>query len=292
VILTFSGAGLYVVSHYVATSIPYFNHIPNNQLGIVSGVNVDTFAPNQTAAYVPGDWDDYSILPSRTLPITLNTGWVKQLHQTARQLTGPQIILLLSDKRYLDVLLNWMVHVILVSPPTLKNVIVISLDTVTYQMLQQKQFHSIYVPRHYIIRPDLRSTKFSHLWISRLTITRLLNSWNYNVLVFDSDAVLLRNIQPLLSQFTKSDIISSSGSYPFDVHRKWGVPTLCMGVVLIRSSPKIGWYNFPIIMLYTVTIFRTVLADSGVSSHGNNRRSGKGEQGSGQDGYKMATAKS
>jgi len=93
------------------------------------------------------------------------------------------------------------------------------------------------------------------------------------VLVFDSDAVLLRNVQPLLNQFTESDIISSSGSYPFDVHRKWGVPTLCMGVVLIKSSPKIGrytefFYNYVII---PVSIYRTVLADSTVSSHGNNR---------------------
>jgi len=234
------------MSHYVVASMPYFNRIPFNQVGIVTDANVDTFATNHTVSYVPGDWEDYSILPSKTLPITPNTGWVKQLHYTAMQFTGPQIVLLLSDKKYLDVLLNWMVHVVLVSPSTLKNVLVISLDTVTHKMLQHKQVHSIYIPRHYIIRPDLHSTKFSHLWITRLTVIRLLNSWNYDVLVFDSDAVLLRNIQTLLNQFAKSDIVSSSGSYPFDVHRKWGVPTLCMGVVLIRSSPKIGRHNFPI----------------------------------------------
>ena len=239
--LTLSGAGLYVMSHYVATSIPYINRIPRNQLGVTFGANEDTFAPNHTATYVTGDhWQDYSILPSNTLPITLNTGWVKQLRHTTMQLTGQQIVLLLSDERYLDVLLNWMVHVVLVSPLTLKNVLIISLDTVTHQILQHKQFHSIYVPRHYFIRPDLPATKFSHLWVIRLIIIRLLNSWNYDVLVFDSDAVLLRNIQPLLTQFAKSDIVSSSGSYPFDVHRKWGVPTLCMGVILIRSSPKIS----------------------------------------------------
>ena len=139
------------MSHYVATSILYFNRIPCNQLDITFAENEDTFAHNHTTTYMTGNhWQDYSIIPSSTLPITLSTGWVKQLHHihTTMQLTGQQIVLLLSDERYLDVLLTWMVHVVLVSPLTLKNVLIIS---ITHQILQHKQFHSIYIPRHYIL---------------------------------------------------------------------------------------------------------------------------------------------
>ena len=48
---------------------------------------------------------------------------------------------------------------------------------------------------------------------------RLLNSWKYNVLIMDSDALILKDIQSLLDYFDNSDIIASTGFYPGTLHR-------------------------------------------------------------------------
>jgi len=76
--------------------------------------------------------------------------------------------------------------------------------------------------------------------VTRLTIIRLLNYWNYSVLLFDSDAIMLRDIQPLLYKFNSSDIITSAGTFLTKLYKKWNAPTMCMGVILIKSSPATG----------------------------------------------------
>lgn len=225
-----SGILLYVSSYYVVNNYPVttFNAVKVNKLLLRSSVKV-------TSSY-----DIVNVLPYYTQPLTMDTKWVSDLHHTVTQLPGRQVTLLVSNKNYLNVLINWLVHSILYAHHPIKTILIISFDTFTHLAVRRKGFHSVYIPPESIMKPLNFSSRFAHIWVTRLTVMRLLNYWNYSVLVFDSDAIMLRNIQPLLDKFNTSDIISSSGSYPFDLHRKWAVPTLCMGVFLIKSSPATG----------------------------------------------------
>lgn len=223
-----SGTFLYVVCCYVINTNAI---IPFNTPQVINTPEV---------ARLEAYNDMLNVLPSYTVPISMDTKWVCDLHHVVKQLKGRQVTLLVSDKNYYNVLVNWLAHSILHAFQPLKNILIISFDTFTHVALRRKGFQSVYIPPQYIMKAKNFTSRFAHIWVTRLTVMRILNHWNYSVLVFDSDAIMLRNIQPLLDKFNDSDIISSSGSYPFDLHRKWAVPTLCMGVFLIKSSPATG----------------------------------------------------
>ena len=219
-----SGSLLYVISYYMINSYA-----------------VTPFNASQVDEIIkPAEVDLLNALPSDSLPVTMTTDWVCDLQHTVKQLPGRQVTLLVSDKKYLDVLVNWLAHSILYAFHPMNSIIIISFDAYTHLALYRKGFHSVYIPPYSIMKSKNFTSRFAHIWVTRLTVIRILNYWNYTVLVFDSDAIMLKNIQPLLDKFTNSDIISSSGSYPFDLHHKWAVPTLCMGVFLIKSSPATG----------------------------------------------------
>ena len=86
-------------------------------------------------------------------------------------------------------------------------------------------------------------SNFSHIWVTRVVLFRLLNHWGYTVATYDSDAVLIHNPQPLFAELGSSDLIGSPGTYPFDLHRQWKTPTLCMGMALFRASERTGIIN-------------------------------------------------
>ena len=216
-----SGTLLYIISYYMINS---YAVIPFNAPQVDKPVEVDLL----------------NVLPSDTLPITMSTDWVWDLHHTVELLPGRQVTLLVSDSKYLDVSVNWLAHSILYAFQPLSSILIISFDAFTHLALHRKGFHSVYIPPHSIMKSKNFTSRFAYIWVTRLTVMRILNYWNYTVLVFDSDAIMLKNIQPLLDKFNNSDIISSAGSYPFDLHHKWAVPTLCMGVFLIKSSPATG----------------------------------------------------
>ena len=187
------------------------------------------------------NYDHLSVIPDHTLPISVDTLWVRDLHDEVKQLTGRQVTLLVSDRNYLDVLVNWLAQSILYASQPVDSILIIAFDTYTYHVLQCKGFHSVYIQPQAVVnsaKPIPR--KHSYLWITRLTVIRLLNYWKYNVLVIDSDAIMMRNIQPLLDRFNTSHIITSGGYFPPKLSNKWHAPTMCMGVILIKSSPATG----------------------------------------------------
>ena len=185
-------------------------------------------------------YDHLSVIPDYTLPMSVDTLWVRYLRDEVKQLTGRQVTLLVSDRNYLDLLVNWLAHSILYASQSVDSILIIAFDTYTYRVLQNKGFHSVYIQPHSIVNSKPTSKNLAHIWIMRLTIIRLLNYWKYNVLVIDSDAVMMRNIQPVLDRFNTSDIITSGGYFPSKFSDKWNAPTMCMGVILIKSSPATG----------------------------------------------------
>ena len=226
-VLTILGSGtlLYVFTYYMINIYPV---IP------LTVPQVDKVLKPKTEVEL------LTVLPSFAIPTTAETEWVRDLYHSVKQVTGKQVTLLVSDKKYLDILVNWLAHAILYAFQPVNNILIISFDAFSHLVLRRKGFRSIYVPPHSIMKSQNYTSRFAHIWVTRLTVIRILNYWNFTVQVFDSDAIVLRNIQPLVDKFNNSDIISSAGSYPFDLHHKWAVPTLCMGVFVIKSSPATG----------------------------------------------------
>ena len=69
----------------------------------------------------------------------------------------------------------------------------------------------------------------------RLTIMRIINHFGFNVAMFDTDAVMLIIFDTLGTK----DIIGSIGTIPDDLFKEWKV-TICIGVVLVKSSERTG----------------------------------------------------
>ena len=197
--------------------------------------HIDPNEPCETSA----NYDHLSVMPNHTRPMKADTEWICNLYRTVKQLKERQLTLLVCNKGYLDVLINWLAHTILHAHYPANGILVISFDSFTHQVLQNKGFHSVH-----ILPEDVANTRanesIARIWITRITVTRLLNYWNYSVLEFDSDAIMIKNIQPILNKFKNSDIIASAGIFPHDINEKWKAPTLCMGVILIRCSPTTG----------------------------------------------------
>ena len=186
---------------------------------------------------------DYSanlgLYPSLTLPVTANCSWVQDLYRITHQ-SGPQITLLMCNKQYLSVLINWLAYTALQALLVVKDTVILSLDNTTHQVLKQKGFNSVLVPRDSIIRPYANIAYISAAWVTRLTVIRVLNSFKYDVLSIDSDAMILKDMRPLFENFPAADIIASSGTWPFSLHNKWKGPTLCMGVSLFKATKGTG----------------------------------------------------
>ena len=157
---------------------------------------------------------------------------------TQHLLTHNQVTVVVSNSNYTLSLLNWLVSAFIKTSPPLDNVIVVSLDKTLQALLDRKEISSVYVDPGTVISGQMY-TRSSHIWITRGALYRLLNHWGYDVITYDTDAIALKNLQPILDAHPASDIVASSGIYPFQLGMKWGL-TLCMGVILIRSTARTG----------------------------------------------------
>ena len=159
---------------------------------------------------------------------------------TSQQQVSPrkQVTVVVSNTNYTLSLLNWLVAALIKTSSPLENVIVVSLDESLQALLDKKEILSVYINPDTVINGEMH-TRASHIWITRCAVYRLLNHWGYDVMAYDTDAIVLKNLQPILDAHPESDIVASSGSYPFPLGRKWGL-TICMGVILIKSTRNTG----------------------------------------------------
>ena len=167
--------------------------------------------------------------------------WMQQLMYHLQQHNSNQIILITADHLYEDIFFNWLAAAHLKAQIGIHDVLVLSLDDVLCQTLLDYDIETVCVRKDEVIHSSAEMhTSLSHVWIIRCMIARLLNYWGYDVLMFDLDAVLLKDPRPLFEHFKQSDIIGSQGKYPFELSREWGGVTLCMGVVMFRSTHPTG----------------------------------------------------
>lgn len=170
----------------------------------------------------------------------LRAEWVTGLQAHLLAMSSGFVLLVEADEKFLEVLLNWLVALQRNTNLTPEDVIIISLDPNVHSLLTQRSLPSFLLLKETVLRSDVKlPSAFSHIWLLRLVVVRLLNHWGIDVAMFDIDAVVLKDPLNLFQQFPRSDIVGQQGVYPFDLHRQWGA-TLCMGVVLFRSSNATG----------------------------------------------------
>ena len=149
------------------------------------------------------------------------------------------VTVIVASNAYIPNLLNWLISAKFVSDPPLENVltIVFSATRTVYEMLAKRGIPCILVRLKSVV------VGWSHgvgtVWMTRLALIRLLNYWGYDVQHFDTDAVVLRNPQPLFDHYREYDIVGSRGRLSKSDNDMWGF-AICMGAVLFRSTPRTG----------------------------------------------------
>ena len=189
-------------------------------------------------------------VPFATLPLDqiLHTEWLQVLKyflSTLKPDSGP-IAIVSSDYKYSEVLLNWLISALVQVDRPLSNVLVLSLDSSLHALLQGKGFACIHVPPEQLLQPAVLQiiTLTNHIatqvYILRLTVMRLINHWGFDIANYDTDAIILKNPEPLYyEQYRDSDFIGSYGHFPLDIKQEWGI-AVCTGAVMIRSSIRTG----------------------------------------------------
>ena len=175
----------------------------------------------------------------------LNTEWVTRLRALLGKLNMKnQAKFMIANSDYLESALNWLVAAQVRLNPPIQNVIVLCLDHDVFDILDRRDIPSVFVDPSTIANTTVLGKMHYRytVWMVRLVVFRLVNYWGYDVMSYDSDAVILKNPAELFEQYRYSDVISSAGKYPFRLGRKWGF-TVCMGIILFRSSPRTGLYT-------------------------------------------------
>lgn len=169
-----------------------------------------------------------------------HTCWIEELKSILRSWRGEKrLIMVTSNSAYKDVLLNWLLSAILVARVSLDQILIVSLDEHIRLLMQERDLSSIYVPSSSLFPNSLNISPFSQIMMTRISVLRLLNHWKFDVIMIDTDALLLKNPWPLLEQFPDSDIVASMGRFPSELSTRWGT-ALCVGAILFRSSSQTG----------------------------------------------------
>ncbi len=179
--------------------------------------------------------------------------WYKDLQTKVNLQPKTFVYLVSSNSAYMEVLLNWLISAVTQARVQLEKILVISYDERVSTVLSERQIPTIYVPFNEILSEDLilKAPEFTKVMMSRLAIFRLLNHWGADVVNLDTDAILLRDPEPLFNSYSDSEVVGMQGRFPPELIREWGT-TICAGTVLIKSSPKTGiiimipqdWYRY------------------------------------------------
>ncbi len=187
---------------------------------------------------------DFSFPQPRVMKPLTEIDSSKFLHDLRKFLLGYKsdkpLALITSNEKYVDVLLNWLICATVRSGLPLDSIVVFSLDTKIHALLTKRGIPSILTFPSELIRQDFNfNTTFEEIMMVRLAVMRMVSHFGFDVVMYDTDAIILKDPQPLYDHLHSDDIIGSVGRIPYDLLAEWGI-TICIGVVLIRSSPSIG----------------------------------------------------
>lgn len=181
--------------------------------------------------------------PSKPTQKYENNSWVASLKELVKVVNADnQVSFLFSTLSYLNSTLNWLIAARVRCELPVTNTIVICYDQATLNVLKERDIPSLYIDPNTLFHSEHAIDDDYGNFISarRLVVLMLVNSWGYDVVQYDSDAIIVKNPRELFAQHPHSDmVVSGATGYPGNILEKWGF-VVCMGVVLYRSSPKIG----------------------------------------------------
>ena len=170
------------------------------------------------------------------------TQWVKDLASLMARSKETTIFAVTVNEGYKESLFNWLISAVLKGGVSLARILVISLDINIERFLKRHKILCVFVP----IQPLFNSARSHYLidnyglvMFTRISVIRLLNHWGYSVVNVDTDALILRDPQPLFDKYPFSSIVASSGTQPRTLYSVWNT-TICNGLILLRSNKKIG----------------------------------------------------
>lgn len=176
----------------------------------------------------------------------LRLPWVTRLHQLLVLTSGnksPQINLVVADHHSIELLLNWLIAALVRLTDPLQNVVILGLDKFVCDLLQPHNITCLYINPGTFIREDSGYFGFSRLFTApqtRLLVARLINYWGYSFASYDTDAVILKNPQPLYDKYKEVNVIAgAAGRWPYWSIEEWGF-AVCLGAILVRSGPATG----------------------------------------------------
>lgn len=174
----------------------------------------------------------------------LSNPWVTELRDLVRRYNkGNEVAVVLATFNYVESILNWLISACVRCIPPIDNVIILCLDQKIFDLLSGRNIPSVYIDPNSMMNITLFVSKHFKYYIAlRLATVRILNSWGYDVVQYDSDAIILKNPQELFRQHRDSDIVSAAGMHPRNLSETWGFTTNG-GTILYRSSPRTGKIN-------------------------------------------------
>lgn len=178
----------------------------------------------------------------RSLDEIKSSKWVHHLRQYLRSLKKPvkQIYLLTSNIKYVDVLLNWLISAVLRSKIPMEHILILSMDDNVHMLLKMRNFSSVLIKPSFLFPQNITFAKpFEMVMMLRLTVMRIINHFGFNVVMYDTDAIMLKDPQSVFDSLHDQDMIGTLGTIPDDLFAEWGV-TICIGVVMVKSSMRMG----------------------------------------------------
>ena len=172
--------------------------------------------------------------------VVLACRWVRELKQYLSSVDPTQpVTVTVASYDFAANLLNWLISAQVMTSPPLENILVISFDNALHKMLVRRRIPSVCVPYISVLR-NPKSLGVHKVWMTRLAVIRLISHWGFDVQQFDTDAIILRNPQPVFDLFSGFDVVGSRAKLPFELGKgQWGF-TVCMGVILFRSTRRTG----------------------------------------------------
>ena len=150
------------------------------------------------------------------------------------------LALITSNSKYQEVLLNWLISATVRSKLPLETILVLSLNSSLHTALTRRKISSVLVRPSALFRPNVAFKEmFEAVMMVRLAMMRIISHFGFDVVMYDTDAIMLRDPQPLYDHLLGDDIIGSVGKIPKDLRAEWGI-TICIGVVLVKSSSRTG----------------------------------------------------
>lgn len=188
-------------------------------------------------------------VPLASLPLSqiLQTHWLQALQNFLKSLnphSGP-VTIVTSDFSYREVLLNWLISAQVRVDRPLSNVLVLSVDASLYTLLKDRGVPCIHIPPQSLLSSALTARLKKHIGftqsqVSRLTVIRFINHWGFDVALYDTDAIILKNPELLYyKQYSDSDIIGTYGHFPQQIMQEWGL-AICIGVAVFKSTTHRG----------------------------------------------------